>query len=111
MPSGAVGIGLVNATSVPVALHVNDAWVGTYPAWSEQREIPIFGNGGPPWRVTFRGPEGFPVASLDLDAATDSAISEWRSDCGVLVTWSGSLPPDLPTIDPAATPPPIGPCA
>jgi len=112
VPSGAAVIGMVNATSMPVAMHVNGAWVGTYPAWSEQRAIPVFGPGGPPWNVEFRDQDGFVIGSVVVDgpATDESASSGWTSSCGQFTAWWGPVPDTLPVLDPEAGRPPPPPC-
>jgi hypothetical protein len=111
VPSGAAMIGMVNATSVPVAMHVNGIWVGTYPAWSEQPAIPLFGRGGPPWDVQFRTADDHVVGNLEVGGPDDGgSSSDWQSTCGRFVTWSGERPADVPALDPAAHRPAEPPC-
>jgi hypothetical protein len=111
VPSGAATIGMVNATSGPVAIYVNGVWVGTYPAWSEERAIPVFGRGGPPWNVQFRTPGDLVVGGLEIGGIDDGgSSSDWQSTCGRFVTWSGEQPADVPALDPAAPRPPDPPC-
>jgi len=111
VPSGAATVAMVNATSVPVAIHVNGVWVGTYPAWSEQRAIPVFGRGGPPWDVQFRTPDDLVVGGLDVGGPeAGGSSSEWSSTCGRFVTWWGEPPDHIPALDPAGPRPPEPPC-
>lgn len=107
----AATIGMVNATTIPVAVHVNGAWVGTFPAWSERREIVVTGHGGPPWRVEFFGPDGERMG--DLDASLDESGGNgtgWSSTCGQFVAWFRTVPNDLPPLDPAVMHPASPPC-
>ena len=113
VPSGAATVGMVNATSVPIAVHVNGAWIGTYPAWSETDRIVVIGNGGPPWRVEFRTPDAFTAGEIVVPGSGTPAGrsgSSWRSTCGEFVAWWGDRPPDAPSIGPDAVRPPNPPC-
>jgi len=107
----AATIGMVNATTIPVAVHVNGTWVGTFPRWSEQREIVVAGNGGPPWKVEFFGPDGEVLGDLEVspnDAGGNG--TGWSSSCGQFVAWFRTVPNDIPTLDPARMRPASPPC-
>lgn len=106
VPSGSATVGFVNATSIPVAVHVNGTWVGTFPAWSERREIVVSGHGGPPWHVEFLGRDNLDtsvLADLEVDENAGS-FGAWSSTCGQFVAWYGAVPDDLPRLDPDVRP-------
>jgi hypothetical protein len=107
VPEG--GAAMSNATSLPVAVEVNGAWVGTYPAWTEVAGIPIE-RGAPPWRVMFLTPDGDPMTSIVVDADRSGMSGRWITRCGTLVVWFGERPGDALEIDPAAPRPPGPPC-
>jgi hypothetical protein len=110
VPADAERIGMVNATTQPVAVLINGVWVGTYPAWSEQRELPIHGHGGPPWKVEFQGRNGLRLAELtvsDEDTRPSVAVGH-SSPCGEFRAWWRLAPIDLPTVE-GTTPPPADP--
>ena len=106
-------IGMVNATTIPVAVHVNGTWVGTFPAWSEHREIVIGGHGGPPWKVEFFGPDGEVMGDLDIstNVTGDSGNGTgWSSSCGQFAAWFRTVPNDIPPLDPGKMRPASPPC-
>ena len=107
IPPDAERIGMVNATTAPVAVLVNGAWVGTYPAWSQQLELPIHGHGGPPWNVEFQGPNGLRIGVLHVDKNNEHPSSgfEYSSPCGEFHAWWGFTPGDLPMVDGTTAPP------
>jgi hypothetical protein len=111
LPTGPNVIGIANGTSVPVAMHVDGAWVGTYPAWAESAAaIPLL-PGGPAIRVEFRTPDDEFVAGMVVDPDAPSGTSaRWITSCGTLVVWHGPRTADAPVIDPAAARPPGPPC-
>lgn len=111
VPSGGAMVGMVNATTIPVAVHVNGTWVGTFPAWTEARQIVVSGHGGPPWHVEFLSPDGQSLASVDASPSDRGGNSSgWSSTCGQLVAWFGVVPDDLPPLDPAVMRPANPPC-
>lgn len=55
-----------NATSIPLAVHVNGTWVGTYPAGATA-EVPIRGGSGP-FRLEARSDSGATLSALDITA-------------------------------------------
>jgi hypothetical protein len=57
---------LENATDIPLAVHVNDAWVGTYGAGATV-VVPI-PDGGAPYRIEARSASGAVLSSLDVTA-------------------------------------------
>ena len=103
-------IGMVNATTIPVAVHVNGTWVGTFPAWSEQREIVVTGHGGPPWHIEFFGPDGEVMGNLDASPDNEGNGTGWWSRCGQFVAWFRTVPNDIPPLDPAKMRPANPPC-
>jgi hypothetical protein len=111
LPTGPNVVGIANGTSVPVAMHVDGAWVGTYPAWAESAAaIPLL-PGGPEIRVEFRTPDDELVAGMVVDPDAPSGTSaRWITSCGTLVVWHGPRTADAPAIDPAAARPPGPPC-
>lgn len=56
---------LENATGIPLAAHVNGAWVGTYPAGATA-EVPI--PGAAPYRIDVRSKSGAALTALDISA-------------------------------------------
>ena len=111
VPSGGATIGMVNATTIPVALHVNGTWVGTFPAMSEQREIVVVGHGGPPWRVEFFDPDGERMGDLDVSPNDSGGNGTgWSTRCGQFVAWFRTPPNDIPPLDPAKMRPANPPC-
>ena len=113
-PGGSATIGLINATTDPLELYVNDVLVGTVPPWSENRSIAISGNGGPPWSVRFLRPNGEQMVRLQVEGAgTDGGggTSGWSSECGNFAAWWGAVrPEDIPRIDLSNPPPPEESC-
>lgn len=107
----AATIGMVNATTIPVAVHVNGAWVGTFAPMTEHREIKVSGHGGPPWRIEFFGPDGEQMG--DFDASLDDSGGNgtgWSTRCGQFVAWFRTVPNDLPPLDPELMRPANPPC-
>ena len=111
-PPDGPGLHIANATSVPVAVHVNGEWVGTYPAWAESGPVPLIAREAP-LRVQLLLSDGTAVGGLHLESPEGppaGSSSRWISSCGTLVAWVGDRPGDAPTIDPAAPHPPGPPC-
>jgi hypothetical protein len=104
-------VGMVNATTIPVAVHVNGAWVGTFPAWSEQREIVVTGHGGPPWHIEFFGPDAEAMGDLDASPKNEGNSTGWWTSCGQFVAWFRTPPMDIPPLDPAKMQPASPPCS
>lgn len=59
---GEVRIHIDNQTDASIAIYVNEAWVGTYPAGAKAT-APIAGHGGPPYRVAAEDPSGIELTS------------------------------------------------
>ena len=83
-PASGRAVRLENATTVPVAVHLNDAWVGTYPAGATV-DVPI-GQSAIPVVIEARSPSGAVLASL---TATESdidpgGVGEWVLPCGAI---------------------------
>jgi hypothetical protein len=100
-------VGLGNRTDIPVAVHVNGAWVGTY-APGALTEVAIGGHGGPPYVVEVRSPTGNLLASITISAqeAQEAAAGEMSMGttaglpCGAIHLTYGS-PAEMPQADPA----------
>ena len=109
VPEDAERIGMVNATTTPVAVTVNGSWIGTYPGWSHV-ELPIHGHGGPPWTIAFETPHGDEIAELTIDDTGEhsSSRTSHSSPCGEFHAWRGAVPDDVPIIE-GTTPPPVNP--
>ncbi len=107
VPADAERINIVNSTTAPIEVRVNGTWIGTYPAWSQQLELPIHGNGGPPWDIEFLGPGGLRFGVLHVTADSGNPVSSvaYASPCGEFVAWWGAAPGDVPVIE-GMTPPP-----
>ena len=81
---------LENATGIPLAAHVNGAWVGTYPAGATA-EVPIRGADGP-YRIEVRSDSGATLSSLDISvddavkaqAGTGSLRATTDTPCGMI---------------------------
>jgi hypothetical protein len=111
IPTGPNVVGIANGTSVPVAMHVDGAWAGTYPAWAESAAVIPLQPGGPKLRVEFWTPDDELVAGMVVDpAAPNGTSARWITSCGTLVVWHGPRTADAPVIDQAAAPPPGPPC-
>ena len=107
VPPDAERIRMVNATTTPVMVTVNRAWIGTYPSWSSRDDLAVFGNGGPPWRVQFQTPGGQVLGNLTIDPSSGSQVSgfTYEGPCGAFGASWGMPQPDLPSIEVA--PPPV----
>ena len=106
-------IGIGNATSVPVALHVDGTWLGTYPAWAESVAAFPIGPDDSPRRVEFLTADGSTIASFIVaheEGEPRGTSARWNTSCGVFVAWFRDRPGDAPEIDPAAARPPGPPC-
>jgi hypothetical protein len=76
---------LENATTIPVAVHLNDAWVGTYPAGAIV-DVPI-GQAAIPLVIEARSQSGAVLASLtaaESDIADARGVAEWMLPCGAI---------------------------
>jgi hypothetical protein len=113
-----VSLGLANRTDTPVGLYVNDRWIGTYPADSDNEGIPVGGRGGPPWLVEARSPSDatlarFEITAEDVDAVADGGLGTGaRTDlpCGTIELWIGDRGPAGPAPEPDGAAPEPGPC-
>lgn len=101
-----------NGTDIPLAVHANSAWLGTYPAGAVA-DVPI-GAAGPPWSIDVRSPSGATLTSLAIsaddlqrvDAGTRSLQAVADTPCGTIrLTFGDAAIEPLP----ASTSPP-GPC-
>ena len=111
---GACGAGpgpqlhLDNQTDVPVAIHVNDTWVGTYPAGARMA-IRLPAQTGA-YDVEARSPSGAVLTSLigsaalvEAAAAGEQALTAWNEvPCGVVALAIGPVAPSVPAPDRAA---------
>jgi hypothetical protein len=103
-PGSGSAVRLENATTVPVAVHLNDAWVGTYPAGAIA-DVPI-GQASIPVVIEARSPSGAVLASLTA-AASDMAdargVAEWVLPCGAIrLSLSTAQQEPIATPEPAA---------
>jgi hypothetical protein len=102
-PSGPA-VRLENATTVPVAIHLNDAWVGTYPAGAIA-DVPI-GQASIPVVIEARSPSGAVLASLTAaasDIADARGVAEWVLPCGAIrLSLSTAQEEPIATPEPAA---------
>jgi len=111
-PAGGPTVRLDNGTTVPIAIHVNDRWVGTYPAGAVV-DVPVPVQGGD-YLIEARTPSSASLVSLlgtssRVEGASDGRLpmSSWADvGCGRVVLSIG--PADLTILpDP---PEPSGPC-
>jgi hypothetical protein len=101
-PGSGSAVRLENATTVPVAVHLNDAWVGTYPAGAIV-DVPI-GQAALPIVIEARSPSGAVLASLtasESDIADARGVGEWVLPCGA-IRLSLSMADQEPIPTPAA---------
>lgn len=103
---------LQNGTDVPLAVHVNGGWVGTYPAGATV-EVPIR-DGGAPYRIEARSGTGAVLSALDVTAddaqrvrtGTRSLSATSDTPCGMIrLTFGDAAVEPLPV--PTSVP---GPC-
>jgi hypothetical protein len=113
LPISGERVGLGNRTNIPVAVHVNGAWVGTY-APGALTDVAIGGHGGPPYVVEVRSPTGSLLAGITISAADAEAAAAGEMSmgssaglpCGAIhLSYGGA--PEMPQSDPAAV---SGPC-
>jgi hypothetical protein len=104
---------LENRTDVPLAVHVNGGWVGTYPAGATA-EVPIR-DGGAPYRIEARSASGAVLSALDVtvdDAqrvrtGTRSLSATSDTPCGMIRLTFGDAavqPMPVPTSAPGPCP-------
>jgi hypothetical protein len=62
-----------NATDIPLAVHVNGTWVGTYPAGATA-EVPIRIGAGP-FRLEARSDSGATLSALEVTADDVAAVN------------------------------------
>lgn len=80
---------LENGTGIPLAVHVNGSWLGTYPAGAVV-DVPI-GADGPPWSIDVKSGSGAVLGTLEIsaddmqraDAGTRSLRATTDTPCGV----------------------------
>lgn len=87
LPADGPTVRLENGTTVAVAVHVNERWVGTYPAGAVA-EVPIGGHGVPPLRITALSPTG---AVLVDYTATEDDVSGSTGGGGEAVLPCGAI--------------------
>ena len=112
LPTEAPIVHLHNETNTPLAIHVNDAWVGTYPPGAAS-EIPVPVQEGE-YRIVARSPSGTELLTLlgtasmvDAAQAGDHVFDAWTDlRCG-RITMSVGQPAD---IDRPPANPPVGTC-
>jgi hypothetical protein len=95
---------LENFTDVPVAIHADGHWIGTYEAGAN-RSVPVPGE--PPVGIELFSPSGAQLVEWSFDAvqAVEGGVSTTELPCGVIRLSVGRI--ELPAISP---PPPSGPC-
>lgn len=95
---------LENLTDIPVAVHAEGAWIGTYEAGT-RRSVPVPGE--PPVGIELFSPSGAQLVEWAFDAiqADAGGVSTSEVPCGVIRLSVGRI--ELPAID---QPPPMGPC-
>ena len=88
---------LENFTDVPVAVHANGAWIGTYEAGAN-RGVPVPGE--PPVSVELFTPSGARLVAWSFDAvqAVEGGVSTSEVPCGVIRLSVGRI--EMPAIDP-----------
>lgn len=105
---------LRNLTDTPVAVHVNGAWVGTYPPGAIA-DVPIGGEAAT-YSIEVLSPSGSRLASIALSAdqldevegGTMSLGANADVPCGTVAIWVGPEPPEQGVnLDPSV---PLGPC-
>ena len=104
-------ITLSNRTDIPIAVHVNSVWVGTYGPGAEA-PAPLGVVAGPPYRIDFKSPTGAVLMSWEIaeplvDPLTESSVARVDLPCGTIEAWEG-LAPTQPRPEPVF--PPAGPC-
>jgi len=104
---------LENLTDIPVAVHVNGAWVGTYQAGARVA-IPI-GDGRPPFAIEVVSGSGARLASITLtdveiqaEPGTTGVAQKATVPCGRINLWFGLHDPGPPPV--AEPAPETGPC-
>ena len=68
LPASGPALRFDNQTNTPAAVHVNGAWVGTYPQGASV-DVSLAGRGQPPYEVTVHWPSGAVALQLDVTAA------------------------------------------
>ena len=112
VPTEAPVVHLHNETNTPLAIHVNDAWVGTYPPGAVS-EVPIPVQERE-YRIVARSPTGTELLTLlgpptlvDAAQAGDQVFDAWTDlRCG-RITMSVGRPADIDRPPPN---PPVGTC-
>lgn len=106
---------LKNLTDIPVAVHVNGSWVGTYPPGAIA-DVPIGGDAAA-FSIEVLSPSGARLASValradELDEAEAGTMSLGQNadvPCGTVAIWVGTVSPEQGVnLDP---PVPLGPCS
>lgn len=108
LPSGGPVARLENGTTVAVAVHMNDAWVGTYPPGAVV-DVPI-GSAEAPVVIEARSPSGAVLVSF---TATEDDIAGTSGGAGEAVLPCGAIRLSVSAmeLDPMHTPEvPPGPC-
>jgi hypothetical protein len=103
-PGETTTVVLENSTDVPVAIHVDGSWVGTYPA-ATARDIQVAGQ--PPHTVEVFTPSGARLAAWTYtsELARDGGMSTSEVPCGIIRLSVGRI--ELPALGPVT---PTGPC-
>lgn len=91
LPSSGPTVHFDNQTNTPLAVHVKGVWVGTY-APGASADVPMGGQGAPPYSVTIHSPSGsvlmdVPVTAEHIDAAAGGggiAVGSTGLPCGAV---------------------------
>ena len=113
-PSTMRTVHLQNQTDIPVAVHVNGTWIGTYPAGAVT-ELPIPAQEGE-YRIEARSPSGAALLTLlgtaamvDAAEANEQVFDAWADvPCGRIAMSVGAIPLVRPAPGPATGPCPYG---
>lgn len=75
LPGSGSAVHFDNQTNTPLAVHVKGVWVGTY-APGASADVPMSGQGAPPYSVTIHTPSGNVLLGFDVTTETITAAAE-----------------------------------
>ena len=75
LPRSGPAVRFDNLTNTPMAVHVKGVWVGTY-APGASADVPLGGQGAPPYNVTVHAPSGSVLIGFEVTTATIDAAAE-----------------------------------
>lgn len=75
LPSSGPAVHFDNQTNTPLAVRVKGVWVGTY-APGASANVPLGGQGAPPYNVTIHTPSGNVLLGFDVTAETINAAAD-----------------------------------